>query len=124
MIGAAPLTCPMQRAAAFVETTLSRQLNDLEPQLTRNGYDVRSLVEQFDAKPSETVSSFEVISTRADRGNSWTKCAPPVCQHECLNDRASNCTISRLSQRPCVESQITCVGGLLQSQPMCARNGP
>jgi hypothetical protein len=28
-------------------------LNDLEPQLTRNGYDVRSLVEQFDAKPSE-----------------------------------------------------------------------
>ena len=32
---------------------LSRQLNDLEPQLTRNGYDVRSLVEQFDAKPAE-----------------------------------------------------------------------
>jgi len=27
--------------------------NDLEPQLTRNGYDIRSLVEQFDAKPAE-----------------------------------------------------------------------
>jgi hypothetical protein len=26
--------------------------NDLEPQLTRNGYDIRSLVEQFDASLS------------------------------------------------------------------------
>jgi hypothetical protein len=25
----------------------------LEPRLTRNGYDLRSLVEQFDAKPAE-----------------------------------------------------------------------
>jgi len=40
-------------AQCVVEAILSRQLNDLEPQLTRNGYDVRSLVEQFDAKPSE-----------------------------------------------------------------------
>ena len=32
---------------------LSRQLGDLEPRLTRNGYDVRSLVEQFDGKPAE-----------------------------------------------------------------------
>src|SRR3954471_11226433 len=32
---------------------LSRQINDLEPLLTRNGYDLRSLVEQFDAKPAE-----------------------------------------------------------------------
>jgi hypothetical protein len=29
------------------------QENGLEPQLTRNGYDVRSLVERFDAKTSE-----------------------------------------------------------------------
>ncbi len=36
-----------------VEAVLSRQLDELEPQLTRNGYDVRSLVEQFDAKPAE-----------------------------------------------------------------------
>jgi hypothetical protein len=40
-------------AQCDVEAILSRQLNDLEPQLTRNGYDIRSLVEQFDAKPSE-----------------------------------------------------------------------
>ena len=39
--------------AALVETVLSRQINDLEPRLTRNGYDLRSLVEQFDAKPAE-----------------------------------------------------------------------
>jgi hypothetical protein len=37
----------------IVEAILSRQINDLEPQLTRNGYDIRSLVEQFDAKPAE-----------------------------------------------------------------------
>jgi hypothetical protein len=40
-------------AQCVVEAILSRQLNDLEPQLARNGYDIRSLVEQFDAKPSE-----------------------------------------------------------------------
>ena len=39
--------------AGVVEAVLSRQIDDLEPRLTRNGYDVRSLVEQFDAKPAE-----------------------------------------------------------------------
>jgi type II secretory pathway predicted ATPase ExeA len=39
--------------ASVVGAVLSRQLDDLEPLLTRNGYDIRSLVEQFDAKPSE-----------------------------------------------------------------------
>jgi len=27
--------------------------NDLEPRLTRNGYDAKNLIEQFDAKPAE-----------------------------------------------------------------------
>ena len=35
------------------EAVLSLRIDDLEPRLTRNGYDVRSLVEQFDAKPAE-----------------------------------------------------------------------
>jgi hypothetical protein len=39
--------------ARIVEAVLSRQINDLEAQLTRNGYDTRSLVEQFEAKPAE-----------------------------------------------------------------------
>jgi type II secretory pathway predicted ATPase ExeA len=39
--------------AAVVEAVLSRQINDLEPRLTRNGYDIRSLAEQFEAKPAE-----------------------------------------------------------------------
>jgi len=39
--------------ASIVRAVLSRQINDLEPQLTRNGYDLGSLVEQFDAKPAE-----------------------------------------------------------------------
>ncbi|MGC9271651.1 ExeA family protein [Acidiphilium sp.] len=46
-IGAKPID------AGIVEAVLSRQIDDLEPQLTRNGYDLRSLVEQFDAKPAE-----------------------------------------------------------------------
>ena len=36
-----------------VETVLSRRLDDLEPQLTRHGYDLRSLCEQFDARPTQ-----------------------------------------------------------------------
>ena len=39
--------------AGVVEAVLSSKLDELEPQLTRNGYDLRSLVEQFDAKPAE-----------------------------------------------------------------------
>jgi hypothetical protein len=36
-----------------VETVMSRQMDELEPRLTRYGYDVKSLAEQFHAKPSE-----------------------------------------------------------------------
>jgi type II secretory pathway predicted ATPase ExeA len=39
--------------AAIVETVLSRRIDDLEPQLTRHGYDVKVLCDQFDAKPAE-----------------------------------------------------------------------
>lgn len=46
-IGARPID------VSVVEAVLSRQFDDLEPRLTRSGYDARSLVEQFDAKPAE-----------------------------------------------------------------------
>ncbi len=46
-IGARPID------TGVVEVILSRQFDDLEPRLTRSGYDARSLVEQFDAKPAE-----------------------------------------------------------------------
>ena len=39
--------------AATVEGVLSRQIDDLEPQLTRHGYDTKSLADQFDARPAE-----------------------------------------------------------------------
>lgn len=39
--------------AATIDSILSRQIDDLEPQLTRHGYDTRMLAEQFDAKPAE-----------------------------------------------------------------------
>ena len=43
---------------AIVESVLSKQIDDLEPTLTRHGYDVRSLAEQFNAKQSEIRSLF------------------------------------------------------------------
>ena len=46
-IGATPVDADM------IDAVLSRQLDELEPRLTRNGYDLRSLAEQFDAKPGE-----------------------------------------------------------------------
>ena len=36
-----------------VEAVLSKQIDDLEPRLTRHGYNVRSLADQFNAKPAE-----------------------------------------------------------------------
>ena len=39
--------------ANIVETVLSRGIDDLEPQLTRHGYDVGTLCDQLDAKPVE-----------------------------------------------------------------------
>lgn len=38
---------------AVVEAVLSRQLDDLEPRLTRHGYDVRSIAEEFRVKPAD-----------------------------------------------------------------------
>ncbi len=46
-VGERPVTRPV------VEGVLSRHLDDLEPRLTRQGYTVRSLAEQFSAKPAE-----------------------------------------------------------------------
>jgi hypothetical protein len=46
-VGEKPVT------AEVVEMVLSRQLDELEPKLTRHGYSVRSLSEQFNAKPAE-----------------------------------------------------------------------
>lgn len=44
--------------ADVVESVLSRQIDDLEPTLTRNGYRLKDLVEQFDAKPAEIKALF------------------------------------------------------------------
>lgn len=44
--------------SALVESVLSRQLDDLEPTLTRHGYRLKDMVEQFDARPSEIRALF------------------------------------------------------------------
>ena len=45
-------------SATVVESVLSKQLDDLEPMLTRNGYNVKTLAEQFGAKPTEIRALF------------------------------------------------------------------
>ena len=45
-------------SGVLIETLLSKQIDDLEPTLTRHGYKIRDLVEQFDAKPSEIKAFF------------------------------------------------------------------
>ena len=51
-IGEKPVT------KAVVESVLSKQINDIEPTLIRNGYNVKELAEQFGAKPSEIRAFF------------------------------------------------------------------
>ena len=46
-VGERPVT------AEVIESILVRDLNDPEPQLTRHGYSVRALAEQFGARPAE-----------------------------------------------------------------------
>ena len=41
-----------------VESVLSRQIDDLEPTLTRHGYSIKDLVEQFDSKAGEIKALF------------------------------------------------------------------
>ena len=55
-------------SAAVIEGVLSRHLDDLEPRLTQHGYSVRSLAEQFSAKPAE-IRQFLGGELRAFSGN-------------------------------------------------------
>ena len=45
-------------SVAVIESALSRHIDDLEPTLTRNGYHMKDLVEQFNAKAHEFKSLF------------------------------------------------------------------
>ena len=45
-------------SATVVESVLSKQLDDLEPTLTRHGYNIKSLADQFGAKPTELRALF------------------------------------------------------------------
>jgi len=44
--------------AELVDSVLSRKIDDLEPMLTRHGYRLKDMVEQFDAKPAEIRALF------------------------------------------------------------------
>jgi hypothetical protein len=50
-----------------IESVMSRHMDDLEPRLTRHGYTVRALAEQFSVKPAEVrqLRRGELNATRA-----------------------------------------------------------
>ena len=52
LFGEKPIT------TAIVGSVLSKQIDDLEPTLTRHSYDAKGLVEQFNVKPAEIKSLF------------------------------------------------------------------
>ena len=76
--------------ATTVTGVLSCQLDDLEPQLTRHGYDAKSLAEQFDARRSASCSG--AASTRPAPENS-----PIICGRlGCRSDPGANRSCARL----------------------------
>jgi type II secretory pathway predicted ATPase ExeA len=52
------LTGEQPISAGMIDTVLSQQFDDLEPTLTRHGYHLTDLVQQFDAKPTEIKALF------------------------------------------------------------------
>ncbi len=44
---------------ALVDSILSKQIDDLEPTLTRHGYSIKSLAQQFNTRPAEIRSLFK-----------------------------------------------------------------
>src|SRR6266702_1901315 len=61
-------------SAGMVDTVLSQQFDDLEPTLTRHGYHLSDLVQQFDAKPTEIKACSVTSSIRL---------APPLYEIGC-----------------------------------------
>lgn len=62
--------------AGIVEAVLSRRIDDLEPQLTRHGYDIRALCTQFDAKPPEIRQLMRgTLNPQRSRGNACGRAA-------------------------------------------------
>ena len=56
----------------IADGVLSRQIDDLEPTLTRHGYDVRTLAEQFNVKPIE-IKAFLAGTLHAERTRELTE---------------------------------------------------
>lgn len=57
-LAAGYLTGERPITAKLVDSILTRKLDDLEPALTRHGYRLKDVVEQFNAKPSEIRALF------------------------------------------------------------------
>ncbi len=56
----------------IADSVLCRQIDDLEPTLTRHGYDVRTLADQFNVKPVE-IKAFLTGALHAERTRELTE---------------------------------------------------
>jgi hypothetical protein len=87
----------------IVESVLSKQIDDLEPTLTRHGYDVRGLAEQFNAKPAEIKLLFRGQLDPAR----WLR--PPQASRELQEQLKLNCCFAgNLTQRDHVNYRSKC----------------
>ena len=95
--------------AELVEALLSRHLEDMESTLTRQGYGLKELVQNFDAKPAEIKALFaNQLDPDEGRRVCETACAWPDCRFESssvsckecgpgpdeLQSRADDCSLS------------------------------
>lgn len=71
-----------------VASVLSREIDDLEPTLTRHGYRIKDLVEQFDAKPAEIKALFQQLA----------RC--PTCESVARQGAALGAASMRTGKRP------------------------
>lgn len=53
---------------ALIKPVLSRQLDDLKSMLTRHGYQLKDMVEPFNAKPAEIRGMFNYLLDQQNRG--------------------------------------------------------
>ena len=65
-------------SVAVVESVLSRHIDDLEPTLTRNGYRMKDLVEQFNAKHTNSSRCLTIRWTPNGRASRVTRCSRPA----------------------------------------------
>lgn len=98
--------------ATIVKGVLSARIDDLEPQLTRHGYDAKSIADQFGAKPAEVVQLFRGV-LHAGRAR------------ELVDEmRAAGCLCERLTKRASALDDLASVSPIVRPLSRNVRRTP